>query len=321
MEYSQNKNLQQKTLNYLTKLIDENNQSSSDLDQSSSFLNNVLTNDKKSNNLSIKLKKQLDSLNSNFISKKEDEFLSEKSNFKSETSKNKNKKSANNKQKNKNRLNLQNSLYSGCINLDFKENSKGFNSMKPKKIDFDNLKTKNNKASNFKNEKYTFKIETVSNEGYTDIENIDNINKKYLSQNFESEVIQNKNTNYLNLKHSRKNNSLFSDNISNNIKAIKNAKTEKKFNLSSFKRSNYSENKSQGKKGSIKRKYTKKLTRKKSKQKVKETSTFKNKNNQQYKKLKSEHKLSKAEPKLDEGGVRNSATYFAKEKKEDCIII
>lgn len=124
----------------------------------------------------------------------------------------------------------------------------------------------------------------------------------------------------MNIRHSRKKNSLLSNRINNNIRTIKNVKTEKKFNLNIFKGSNL-ENKSQEKKGTIKGKYTQKFTRRKNKQKVRETFTIKNKNNRQYNKLKSEHKFSKIVQKKDEEGMRNSAAYFSKEEKEDCIII
>ena len=108
---------------------------------------------------------------------KKGELSLEKSHFKSDNPNNKYKKSVinkQNKQNKKNRIKKHSSLFSRCIDLDFKEINEGFNSVKPLKIDFDKTK---NRTNNFKNEKFTFNIETINNEGYTDIQNLVNLKK------------------------------------------------------------------------------------------------------------------------------------------------
>ena len=339
MKYSEDKNLQQKTLNYLTKIIENNDKSSSmksfsytsEFSPSSSFSNELSNKEKKVSFTYSKNKRNLNSSVSDFMmnTQKYDELLFETSPKRSKH------KSVMSKPNNPNSLHFYSSLNSKGINSDINDKNSGYNSVKPKKTKFDDNKNKNKKSSVFKQEaKFTFKIDTINNERKSAQEL--KMNSKFKSSNNErndgndflinnklqsgsiathlvSEVLH-KNTNYLNIKDARQSQDIVSDKAINNIKTVKIPKYGNKLDLNIGQRgSNISDNNNINKKLTSKAKYAKKITKRKSKQ-------SKNKNNQQSHKFKSEQKLIEIEGKRNIGGVRNS--YFAEEKKgEDCLLI
>ena len=155
MKYSQNKNLQEKTLNFLSRLIENKNQFSSSFSQSSessqsSSFNNYFSkkHEKKSDSsISSKLQKtQSISLSNSFVNS---EILYENSKYRSENSRNLKKQNVNslNKRIDKNNGKLYNSLFSKYTDGESNNDHKNFafKSVKPKHINFDNIKNKNKK--------------------------------------------------------------------------------------------------------------------------------------------------------------------------------
>ena len=123
------------------------------------------------------------------------------------------------------------------------------------------------------------------------------------------EIPQKTNCLNLNVNPNKKFLSLFSDNMLSNNNQI----TSKKMSSSKIK-SNYTDSKS-GKKDSIKGKLTKRKTSKMKNNNV----NINHKNSQYSKKFKTDKKI--VESKNEVKGFRTSAEYFAKEEKEDCVII
>ena len=337
MKYSEDKNLQQKTLSYLTKIIENNGKSSSmksfsytsEFSRSSSFSNDLSNNEKKVNLTGSNNIKNLNSSVNNFImnTQKYDELLFETSPRKSKH------KSVISKPINPNSIHVYSSLNSKGINSDINDINSGNNSVKPKKTKLDENKIK--KSSVFKQEdKFTFKNDSINNERKSAQEfkikskfkssnnekndgNDFSLNNKLKSGSIPTHLISevfHKNTNYLTVKDERKSPDIMSENAINNIKTVKIPKYGNKLYLNTGQRaSSISYNNNINKKLTVKAKYTKKITKRKSKH-------SKNKNNQQYNKFKSEQKLIKIDGTRDIGGVSNS--YFAEEKKgEDCLLI
>ena len=332
-KYSNNEYFQQKTLNYLNNLINGKGKKSQSISQSSfssesqsnSFSNYFFdTNPKKSNKEgSNTIKIFNNSPNSGFSNEHNyDNILFDNSNFKSDE-----KSSQNLLIENKN-------TFLKIIDSEKSGGKHEFKSIQPKKPS----SNKNNYLNvTKKDEKLTFKKDSSNNEGssFKNIISNSSIKPKKSIKN------QNLNLNYFNSRISKKNPSLFSDsNNINNIKTVKNTLAEKNilFNLNSNRKSINSENASKvekgdikgeingslkgSKKGSIKGKLTRKSPRKKSKYKVGKSNTVKNKkSNQQPKKFKSAQKLVKISTNKDDDKIANTAAYFAKEEKEDCLII
>jgi hypothetical protein len=336
MKYSEDKNLQEKTLNYLTRLIENKEKSSSiksfsytsEFRPSSAFSNELSDNEKKVSFTGSKNKRNFSSM-SNFVmnSQKCDELLYENS---PEISKFK---SVMSKQNNPNSLNLYNSLNSKGFDSDINELNSGYKSVKTKRIKFDENKSKNKKSSVFKNEsKFTLKIDGINNERNS-VQEL-KLNSRFKSSNNERNgindiMIKNKlksgnvpsllisevfhKNNYSNFKDTRQSQDITPEKAINNIKTVKNSKFGNKLNLNLGQRGNNLSESKISKKSSIKEKFTKKITKRKSKQ-------SKNKNNQQSHKFKSEQKIIKIDAKSNIGGFRNS--YFAEEKKgEECLLI
>ena len=188
------------------------------------------------------------------------------------------------------------------------------------------IKKKNaGKSSKTKEDnKITIKLDLINDESSAiDFNNNVNSNHKAKSKDILSSIERKVNYN-LNIKPTTNTNclSLFGDGKINNIKTVKNIKGSNRLNLNISKRKSHgSDIKSENKASTIKGKYTKKFETKKSKINNKASLSLKNKNHHQPNKFKSEQKLLKIDPKKDEGGIRNSMAYFAKEEKEDCIII
>ena len=334
MIYSKDKDLQQKTLNYLDKLIQKknNNFSSSkslsdslSISKSSSFSNNILTNERKSNLLSLNMQtNQISNKNSYlFNSQKNEQLSSENSFFKSENSSVPSR-SIKILDTNKQDYNSLKSNNRGSINKKFRNRS-----LKPKQSKIKSEVEKKSKHMNcFGNtDKITFKFD--SNDNFNSEKEIYKINSekeidksnaksKKQSQSIFPEI-NHKNTNYLNLPANKSSIFLLSDNITksniiNNIKTVKSPKNGNKlslnFNINTTKRSsNIIDKKSLNKRSSLKPKLSKKYSKRKSK------------SNNQPNKFKSEQKLVKIEMGNEKDGLRNSLDYFAKEEKEDCIII
>ena len=341
MKYSQNKNLQEKTLNFLSRLIENKIQFSSSFSQSSgssqssSFSNyfSKKKHEKKSeSSISSKLQKtQSISLSNSFVNS---EILYENSKYQSDNYKKiKKKQNVNslNKRTDKNNGKLFNSLFSKCTDGESNIENKNFafKSVKPKHINFDKIKNKNKKISgkNSKTKvdnKMTIKLDLINNDESSANDLNSNVNSKHKGRpNDILSSIERKVKYNLNIKQPTNTNShsLFGESKINNIKTVKNIKSSNKLNLNISKRKiDGSDIKSENKASSIKGKYTKKFATKKTKLNTKTTLTLKNKNHQPNK-FKSEQKLIRVDPKKDEGGIRNSMAYFAKEEKEDCIII
>ena len=325
MKYSQDKLIQQKVLNYITKLIEEKNNKLSlssslsdslDVSKSNSFSNPLSNNNyekKNSNHISINIVESQGSSNSNLIinPQKFGELSIEVSKFKSDNSK---------KSSQSEIFGLNKEDYISLKSNNREPNGENirYKSMKPRKIKFDADKSKKNPSHFKNNDKLTIKFDS-RNEFNSELDCYNsNIKSKDGTQKMPSQVMH-KNTNYLNLNPKKTSQFLLSDNatktaIINNIKTIKNQKNRNKLSLISKKVTNISDKKSQNKRSSIKGKLTKKYTKRKTKQ---------NKTNQQSHKFKSEQKLIKIEKGKDTGGIANSMAYFAKEEngREDCIII
>ena len=350
MKYSEDKTLQKKTLNYLTKLIENKDSSlsiksisynSSEFEPSNSFSYESLYDE---NLLSFSSSKKIKN-NSCSISnillknqKNNEPFIDNSNNNKSIKSKKSPRKKKINKiitkTNRKIKFNLDNSFNSKNSDL----NKFGNKSLSPKKIKFDAIKSKNIKSSVFnKEDKYIFKIGKVMSERNVIQDNkiaskLKSANNEKNSKNdffinnklelgkspnnCESSVFY-KGTNYLNINQLKHNHAKIPDNYINHIRTENFSKSDKKLNLNlTQKESNISDNKS--KKSKIKGKYTKKFTKKYTKKKSKK---LKLKSDRQIGKFKSEQKLIKIEQKNLEN-MKESVGYFAQEKKkEDCLII
>ena len=328
MKYSENKYFQQKTLTYLTKLIEKDSYSSSSNDSNISESNsNFFTlsdNDKKSSFIDSNVHKEenLSLSNSMLNRSKSDHLLYENSISRSENTK-KIKQKKSNKKKNE-------KLYYSeipCVKGDLSDDKKKeYNSLQLKHNNLDTMKNNNKSSSVFKKDvKFTFKIESTNNNeksSENEFNSIFNSNQKKNSKPILTNLTEKKN-NHLNINQNKNALSLFSDNIINsNINSIKTIK-----NTASKKRSDFSERVFQSRNGSIKGKLTKRYTKKYNK-KITKKNTKKSKlrnsaiKNNQSKKFRSDQKLVKINPKNFEGGNNNnSAEYFAKEEKEECIII
>ena len=326
MVYSEDKAIQQKTLNYLDKLIENknNNLSSNDnilsnslkISKSSSFSSNLSNNnkieEKKPNflGLNAQTNQVVNKYNSLFDSQKYGDSSYEDTIFKSDIlSDLNNHKTLNAKNRNRNSLKSSNR---GSIAKKIRNRSS-----KPEKMELNlDIENKTKNPSYFKNtEKMTFKLD--SNYKFNSEKEIYNGNqksKKYL-QNIFSEI-NHKNSNYLNLPANKSSQLFLPDNVAksniiNNIKTVKSPKNGNKLSLNYNKRkSNVSDRKEQSNNRNIlKLKITKKFTKRKSKQ------------NNQNNKFKSDQKIMKVKMGDEPGGIRKYFEYFAKEEKEDCIII
>ena len=316
MKYSKNKDFQQKTLIYLTKLIEGKITSSSidsNISKSNSIILSFSDNDKKSKKSSIissHLHKEFNSSLNNSIlnSNKSANLLYENNILKSENSKKKIK-----NKKNNNKIKLYNSQVPRNIKIELSDKKDEFNSLSKKHIKYDSKNIKE-KLSDFKDvAKLTFKAESNNNEKSRRNEFNSIIN---LNENKNSKIISSEKTNNLNINKNSNFLDLFPDKIINNVKTDKNS-TNERININ--KRMNEgSERKSHSKRTS-KVKLTK-ISVKKKKMTFGSNITKKKKKKHQPNKFKSEQKLIKIETKK-EGGIRNSVEYFAKEEKEDCLII
>ena len=328
MKYSENKYFQQKTLTYLTKLIEKDSYSPSSSDSNISESNSIFftlsDNDKKSSFIDSNVHKEANlSLSNSMLNRsKSDHLLYENSISRSENTK-KIKQKKSNKKKNE-------KLYYSeipCVKGDLSDDKKKeYDSLHLKYNNLDSMKNKNKSSSVFKKDvKFTFKNESTNNNeksSENEFNSIFNSNQKKNSKLILTNLTEKKN-NHLNINQNKNALSLFSDNIINSN--INNIKTIK--NTASKKRSDFSERVFQSRNGSIKgkltkkytKKYTKKITKKNTKKSKLRNSAIKN---NQSKKFRSEQKLVKINPKNFEGGNNNnSAEYFAKEEKEECIII
>ena len=186
--------------------------------------------------------------------------------------------------------------------------------MKPKKILFDDDKNKKNPNYFKVSDKIAINFDT-NNESNSEIDILDNNLKSRKSMQSKFSEVIHKNANYLKMQPKKRSHFSKSDIVKseiNNMKTVKNPKTPNRLSLNMNKRvSNISESKI-SKRSSVKGKISKKLSKRRSKQ---------NKNNTQLKKFKSEQQLIKFENEFEKGGIRNSKAYFAKEEKEECIII
>ena len=318
MKYSEDKKLQEKTLNYITKLIENSNYQSSssnfsssfNLSKSNSFFVNLPNNKYKEKNpnllsLNVKSSKANNDSISIFVQKLE-EFSNENIDFKSDNSK----KSYKTKNVSLDRK-INNTLKpkSNKKQKDFRHHS-----MKPKKILFDDDKNKKN-PSYFKVDDKTVINFDTNNESNSEIDILNNNSKSRKSMQSKFSEVMHKNANYLKMQPKKRSHFFKSEIVKseiNNMKTVKNPKTPNRLSLNMNKRvSNVSESKI-SKRSSVKGKISKKLSKRRSKQ---------NKNNTQLKKFKSEQQLIKFENEFEKGGIRNSKAYFAKEEKEDCIII
>ena len=334
MKYSQDKNIQQKTLNYLTHLIEKNSQSSSSYSQASQLYESSQSNsfndyfEKKhkkkvrssrcSNTGSISLS---DSIMNSEILVENERYMSE----------NYQKKKENSKAKKNDKNRIFNSLFTKTDG-----EASAFNSLQPKHLNIDNKNNKKGKASNSNcnsnnkgKEKLSLKYYNSNHErsSVNDIKSASNFNPK--KENKKSLLSSDKNIIKSNVGSVHNNKtplntnciSLFGENKINNIKTVKNPKRSNKLNLNTSKRKiEGSEIKSEYRASSIKVKNTKKILTKKTKNNVKHSSTMKNKRNSQVNnKFKSEQKTIKMDVKKGEGDT----AYFAKveKDKEDCVII
>ena len=217
LEYSKNKNFQEKTLKYINKLIENKNKSKI----SSSLID-------KNHKLSLFSKSQDSSFDDDIIKlsiglnsnvKSERLYDIKKHNMKKKKNKN-----------NNNLLNIENLFFSGEKEQELKKNTHVFNSLEPRKsgqiCDIDNKsksprKTKKLTKIRKSDIKFTFKIENNSNDN--------NINE---DQNILKEKKSIKHSSLCEENNSKNNNKVipFSQNeVSSSHKNIKNSKTTKNF--------------------------------------------------------------------------------------------
>ena len=289
MNYSKSNYFQEKTLDYLTKLIGGKvkysstfNSNDSELSDPNSIVLSFSDNEKKS----YIYKEFYPSLTNSIIySNKSDNLVYRNILSKSDSSK-----------KDKNIIDNVKKKYNSQtknIKIELSDKINDYNSLQNIEL----IKSKIKNHSDLKRtEKYAFKIGASNNEKSSDNDINSNQNKK--SKITFSNLIGKKTNNYLNLNinPNKKNLSLFSDNIIGN-----NNKLSSKNNNSSKIRSNYTESKSRSKKVRIKDKLTKK-------------KQIKMKNNN----VNIKHKISQYSKKFK---TDNYLEYFAKEEKEDCMII
>ena len=315
MEYSKNKNYQQKTLDYINKLLKKkdktklssshsynysysdnddinNNNISSKINKSSSFSNSFSNNKNKSFSVDINTKnnsKKNNNILYNLLQLTENESV--KNSIYNSDNLYKRKKHRN--KNNKNKSNAE----SRCMtkeNIEIPKNH-GSVSLRPssKLNNINNkntFKSKSPKKRRKKEEKFTFKI--------------DNSN--------DSKSRSNSNYDKLSNKHSKKK---FSKKKTNSVFEEKKAKTMKKKGSVFMQTENANNN-------NIKNAKTTKNTRRKSQidNKFNLKDNFKRKSGQSNKNTRI--KLDILDEKIDnKGGIRNSLAYFAKEEKDECIII
>lgn len=344
MKYSQNKIFQEKTLNYLNKLINNiektsSSESSSRSISSSSYLSKSNSfsqyfshfNDKNrkgnSGSRNSKIQRSQSGIVSNSItSSKRFEALNEDSLRTDNTKKKRKSKrrsminsiNTNKKLLGENGIKLNGSISSKFADLDTNDKKrKGFKSMKPKNIYNLDTISKNRKKSDVfkKDDKTNVKIDNSYNDKSSYIDNnYNNNNTNINSQNSNLKkkiksmhsVVVEKNSNVNQIK-----NSLFLFKDSNNIKTIKNCKSSKKLSLEYNKKEDKTK--------------TPKYTKRKSKMKMRVKPALSMKNKMHLLNgLKSEQKLISEDAQSqrnNEGMIKNSMAYFAKEEKEDCIII
>ena len=340
MKYSEDKNIQKKTLNYINKLIENKESSpsiksftysSSEFNQSNDFSKELLDENILSFTSSKNKKSYSSSMsNNNVNSQKYDKLFIDNSNMKSEKSNKSPKKAKVNKIKTKTNNTNKFYLFNSSNSKNSDINEFGNKSMSPKKLGFKNKNKKSNVLN--KEDKFIFRIERVmkrkSNRDKkvsSKLKSANNeknscfINNKLELGNYPNNKksgVLHKNTNYLNINQIGKKQAILPDNSLNNIKIENFSKSDNKLNLNlTQKESDISDNKS--KKSSIKGKYTKKYTKKLTKKKTKQLKV-----NQQVEKFKSEQRLIKIEKKRNIGDVNDSIGYFAQEKREeDCLLI
>ena len=189
--------------------------------------------------------------------------------------------------------------------------------MKPKKTyNLDTISKDRKKSDVFKkDDRASLKIDSswVDKSSYNENNNNNNTNTNINSTNsklkkkiksMHSVVVENANV-------SQMKNSLFLFKDSNNIKTIKNCKSSKRLTMEFNKKINKIKT----------QKYTKRKSKKK--MRVKPALSMRNKMNF-FNGLKNDQKLISEDAKSDKNNeciVKNSMAYFAKEEKEDCIII
>jgi len=345
LKYSQNKTYQEKTLNYLNKLINNidktsssgsssSSSSSSDLSRSNSFSQYFSHFDDRNRERNLdsrnsKIQRSQSGIVSNsIISSQKLEALNEDSLKSDNTKKNrKNKRSSvvnsinpNKKILGDNGFKLNGSIFSKNLDLDGNDKKKhGFKSMNPKNIyNLDTISKKRQSDTFKKTDKLNIKIDKIEsscvdkssyndNNNNANNTNINSTNSKLKKKikSMHSFVVE-KNSNVNQMK-----NSLFLFKDSNNIKTIKNSQISKKLSLEFNK--------------NVDKTKTSKYTKRKSKLKmrVKPALSMKNKMHL-FNGLKSEQKLISEDAQSDrnnEGIIKNSMAYFAKEEKEECIII
>jgi hypothetical protein len=340
LQYSKNKIFQEKTLSYLNKLINNiessssessssSSSSSSELSKSSSFSNyfshfGEQSKGRNTGTRNSKIQRSQSGIVSNsIISSQKLESLNEDS-LKSDSPKKnrKNKRSSmvnsintNRKQFGENGFKLNGSIFSKFIDLEANDKKRqGFKSVKPKKTYKLDTISKPRKKSDFskRDDRTSLKIESscVDKSSYNDNNNNTNINStnskmKKKIKSMHSVVVE-KNVNVNQIKDS-----LFLFKDSNNIKTIKNCKSSKRLSLQFNKK--------------VDKTKTSKYTKRKSKMKnrVKTALSMKNKMHL-FNGLKNDQKLISEDAQSDknnEGIIKNSMAYFAKEEKEECIII
>ena len=344
LKYSQNKTFQEKTLNYLNKLINNidktsssesssssSSSSSSDLSKSNSFSKyfshfEKRNKERSSGSRNSKIQRSQSGIVSNsIISSQKLEALNEDSLKSDNTKKHRRSKrgsminsiNTNKKLLGENGLKLNGSIFSKCLDLDNDKKKHGFKSMNPKNIYNLDTISKNRKKSDVfrRDEKTSIKIDSSCMEKSSYIDNNNNPNNTNVNstnsklkkkiKSMHSLVVE-KNSNVNQMK-----NSLFLFKDSNNIKTIKNCKSSEKLSLEFNKKLDKAKP----------QKYTKRKS--KLKMRVKPALSMKNKMHL-FNGLKSEQKLISEDAQSDrnnEGIIKNSMAYFAKEEKEECIII
>ena len=222
----------------------------------------------------------------------------------------------NRKQLGENGFKLNGSIFSKFLDLDVNDKKRhGFKSLKPKKTYNLDTISKSRKKSDVskRDDRASLKIESswVDKSSYNDNNNnntnINSTNSK-LKKKIKSmhSVVVEKNINVNQMK-----NSLFLFKDSNNIKTIKNSKSSKRLSLQFNKK--------------IEKTKSPKYTKRKSKMKNRVKTALSMKNKMRLSNgLKNDQKLISEDAQSDknnEGIVKNSMAYFAKEEKEECIII
>ena len=358
LQYSKNEYFQQKTLNFLANLVNNNDKlsknesesiSSSESQSSSSSFSNFFFdyNLKKANKEDSKLLKNLNS-NSSFSnsllnnqkyedllydnSKKSDEksnhnlLLVENQNKKCHASQSVQPRNINNNNKYLNIIKKDDKLPSkkdvsnnDRSSLNFViSNSSGKQKNKP---DNQTMKIIIHKTNDFKSKKGKNKSSLFSEK---QINNIKTQKNFFAPEKFYSNLISS------NIKSNKSENVFFGE--KEGIKGSKRGslKESKKGSVKESKKGSFKESikgsiraslKGSHRGSFIRGKLTNKYTKKKSKYKVGKSLTIKSNKNNTYK-FKSGQKLAKPEQKKDEEErIKDTGAYFAKEEKEDCLII